>query len=306
MKFNTLKLLIVTACGLLSSGYADVIQWAGSQGTLGKAFDDSTDSFTVSTSTNAVTFQLEHNSTSSGMDSASQWSINRWPPPPSFTEGNFNVVTNANNDIVLGLYGFYGENGFTASTPPNEITIPVEGDTVSYTLSIGFEAPVSTLSFDMNGINALTKTTGFNSQDFMLVEAFLGTSAAGSPQYSNEGPGFVRQGDELIGDWFNRIGLDNPEPYDLADQHVTDEGSVTLTFTDPVDRVDLTMTNVAKNEVGPFSPGFDEPATPDTEERLQTWAYSVGDLTFTTIPEPSTTLLAGLSLFLLGFRRRRR
>ena len=106
-------------------------------------------------STNAVTFQLEHDGTTSGMDSASQWVINRWPPAPDFNpaNGEFNVTTNANNDVVLGAFGFYGENGFDSSTPSAEVTLPQIGDSVTYTLSLQFAVPVSTLGFQINNIN---------------------------------------------------------------------------------------------------------------------------------------------------------
>jgi hypothetical protein len=317
---NAFQTFLVSCASLvaLSTAFGDVIQWADRQDTLGKGFDNDTASFSVDTSTNAVTFQLEHNGTTSGMDSASQWVINRWPPEPDFNpaDGEFNVTTNGNNDIVLGAYGFYGENGFDSSTPPAEVTVPQIGDSVTYTLSLQFATPVSTLGFQFNNMNALSKVTNFNSRDTLVVAGFLGSATTASPTYSNEGAGFIRTGDTLDGDWDNRIGLNNPSPYDIADQHVTNEGSVNLEFTSPVDLVTLTLTNTAEDNstpinaeeqaggVGVFSPGFDDPGTPDSEERLQTWSFSVGDLTFTTIPEPSSVALLGMGALLL-FRRRR-
>lgn len=289
---------------------ADVIEWANSSevGQLSKPYDDETASFTVNTSTNGVTFTLDHRHTTSGMDSASQWAINRWPEAPNFSpdSGNFHIVSNGDNDIVLGLYGFYGDDGFTANTPADEITIPQEGDSVAYSLSLGFDTPVSDLQFEINNINALTKPTGFNSSDELLIEAFVGGSGTASPNYLRDGSGYVRDGDVLGGNWFNRIGLFNEPPYETADQHVTSEGSVLLRFETPVDLVTLTLTNVAENAPEPFQPGFDDPDTPNTEERLQTWAFSVGDLHFTTIPEPSSTLLALSGALLLMFRRSKR
>lgn len=317
---NTLRnILMATFAGAtLSTAAADVIQWADSQGTLDKGFDNESASFTIDTSTNALTVQLDHNNTSSGMDSASQWVINRWPPSPDFNpaNGEFNVVSNANNDVVLGLYGFYGENGFDASTPASEVTVPQIGDSVTYTLSLEFAVPVTTLGFQINNINALSKVTNFNSRDSLTVAGFLGADATASPTYSDQGSGITRTGDQLEGDWDNRIGLNNPSPYDVADQHVTDEGSVNLEFGEAVDRVTLTLTNIAEDNstpvtqeeidggVGIFSPGFDDDGTPDVEERLQTWSFSVGDVTFTTIPEPSSMALLGMSS-LLFFRRKR-
>lgn len=314
---NFLMAAIVGAT--FSTASADVIQWADRQGTLDKGFDNESASFSVDTATNALTFQLDHNGTTSGMDSASQWSINRWPPSPDFSpaNGDFNLVSNANNDIVLGLNGFYGENGFDANTPPAEVTVPQIGDSVTYTLSLQFETPVTTLGFQINNINALSKVTNFNSRDSLAVAAFLGGDAVASPTYSDQGSGIIISGDQLDGDWDNRIGLNNPSPYDVADQHVTDEGSVNLEFGEAVDRVTLTLTNIAEDNaspvtqeeidggVGVFSPGFDDDFTPDTEERLQSWAFSVGDVTFTTIPEPSSMALLGLSS-LIFFRRNRR
>ena len=217
---NAIQTLLVTSVATLavSTSFGDVIRWADRQDTLGKGGDNDTAAFSVDSSTNAVTFQLDHNGTTSGMDSASQWVITRWPPEPDFNaaNGEFNVTTNANNDVVLGAYGFYGENGFTSSTPTGEITIPIIGDTVTYTLSLQFATPVSTLGFQINNINALSKVTNFNSRDTMVVAGFLGSDSMASPTYSDEGAGFLRTGDTLDGDWDNRIGLNNPSPYDLA------------------------------------------------------------------------------------------
>ena len=132
----------------------------------------------------------------------------------------------------------------------------------------------------------------------------MGGTDAGSPDCTNEGTGYIRNIDELVGDWDNRIGLNNPATHDIADQHVTDEGSVNLTFTDPVDLVTLTITNVAANQIdAALFENFNDGST--ANQALQTWAFSVGDVSFTTIPEPSSVALLGLGL-LLGLRRQRR
>ncbi len=312
-RLSLLAAVLGATAGMSSTSPADVIEWAnGGDEILNifKPYDDSTASFTVDTVTNGVTFTLGHQSTSSGMDSASQWNINRWPVAPLFHEstGNFQISTNENNDVVLGLYGFYGDNGFDGTTPPNEITQPQIGDAVSYTLSLDFDTPVRELGFEVNGINALGKSNGFNSNDALLVEAFLGDTPAASPSYSSEGPGFIRTGDLLEGNWDHQIGLANDPPYVEATHHVTNEGSVRIEFSEPVDRVDLTLTNTAEFPNGTFLSGFDSPNTPDTQESLQTWSFSVGDVGFTTIPEPSTAsfLLGAGMLFLLRRTRKHR
>lgn len=138
-----------------------------------------------------------------------------------------------------------------------------------------------------------------------MVEAFLGDSMTGLPGVLEEGTGFTRDGNRLDGDWFNRIGLSNDPPWDIADQHVTSEGSIRLRFDDPVDRVALTLTNTAENPTGTFQTGFDDPDTPDTQEQWQTWAFSVGDLQFTTIPEPHAATFLMIALLALTTRRNR-
>ncbi|MFT4640674.1 MAG: hypothetical protein ACI8T1_004004 [Verrucomicrobiales bacterium] len=82
------------------------------------------------------------------MQSASQWTADRWPPEPDFdpANGDFNVVSNANNDIALGITGFYGEFG---SGDGSTQTI---GDSVSYTLTIGLDTAVTGLAVQLNNI----------------------------------------------------------------------------------------------------------------------------------------------------------
>lgn len=288
----------------LPMAQADVIRWAETdeRGQLAKPFDDRSAGFVIDTASNSVTFTLDHRNTTGGMVSASQWTVNRWPEPAYEPEtGDFNVVTNGNNDVVLSMYGYYGENGADDIS-----TVPRVGDSTTYQLSLDFAQSVSQLEFEVNGINALTKSTGFNSRDTLVVEGFLGNSAVPEPDFLAEGTGFVRDGNVLDGDWLNRIGLDNEPPYDLADQHITSEGSLRLRFDGPVDRVFLTLSNTAENPIDTFAPGFDDPNTPDTEERWQTWAFSVGDLSFHTIPEPSTAAFFLSAVLALATRRSRR
>ncbi len=309
--------LFVIACGVAPHSDADVIEWDPLQGSpdVSKGFDRDSASFELDTESNAVTFELSHEGTTSNMDSASVWAVNRWPAPPAEIVnvngvdqfvGDFNVVSNANNDVVLGLAGFYGEFG-----PSGVNTEAAEGDSTIYKLTLTFDVPVIGLDFQVIGINALAKENGFNSNDLFTIEAFLGRDAAASPTYSNEGAGFIRSGDELVGDWDNRIGTapSDPNGFDLEGQaqHISDAGAVQLNFGEAVDSVALTLTSVAES-IRPDENGnypTDRPRQYSSGSNgLQTWAFSVGDLSFTTIPEPSSALLLGLGC-LLTLRRRR-
>lgn len=75
------------------------------------------------------------------MDTASQWGINRWPTPPAFKpdSGDSNIVTNAQNNVVLGMWGYYGDNGSHAN--PSDRTIPQIGDSTSYRITLDFGSP---------------------------------------------------------------------------------------------------------------------------------------------------------------------
>jgi len=183
--------------------------------TVSKGSNRDTASFHIETFSNGVTFELNHVGTTERVDSASSWALNRWPAPPAEIVNvngrdqfvrNFNVVPNAANDMVLGFSGFYGEFG------PNGVNkVAEEGDSTAYELNQSFDVPVVDLGFDVIGINALVKESGFNSNDIFSVEPFLGNDVA-TPTYADEGKGFIRNGDELVVDWNNRIGSDPSAP----------------------------------------------------------------------------------------------
>ncbi len=295
--------------GILAPGaaMADGIRWADSpdRGQLNKGFDDRTVSLTVDTQTNGVT------SSSIITTRPAEWirplggESTVGPPHPL---SSLTAVIPISSPMLRTTWS--SECGATTATtevtriprtarfPRLAIQRPIASPWIS-------GAPASDLEFQINGINALTKPVAFNSNDSLMVEAFLGDSMTGLPGVFEEGTGFTRDGNRLDGDWFNRIGLSNDPPWDIADQHVTSEGSIRLRFDDPVDRVALTLTNTAENPTGTFQTGFDDPDTPDTQEQWQTWAFSVGDLQFTTIPEPHAATFLMIALLALTTRRNR-
>ena len=78
--------------------------------------------------------------------------------------GSWQMVSNSQNDVVLGLWGYWGGGG-----------VPVAaGDQTSYQLTITFDETVSNLDFALCGINALVKETdGFKSFDILTVSSYL-------------------------------------------------------------------------------------------------------------------------------------
>ena len=287
-----LLILAVTA----GYGLGDTISWADHQGELGdKPFDDGPASYQLVMDSNTLSFKLVHQGASSGMFSYSQWIIERWPgigDPVVKTE--YNTASNANNDVAFSMFGYYGEDG------AGPRTLPTDGDFDSYSLSISFDQPVTDLSFDVNSINALIKNNGFNSQDILTIRGSLNGEFVSIPSFlpASEGDqAYVIAGDTLTGDFDHGLVLNAPDP----GHHVTDSGTVGVTFTSVVDTIEIIMKSVATT-VPPneFQPGYVQ----TNGGVVQTWLFSVGDLTFTTVPEPSRGILGLLGGLLLLKRRR--
>ena len=287
---------LVVMAWLTVGASADTVGWAGHQGQLvDKPYDNSSDSFQLVTDTNTLTFALVHRGASSDMFSYSQWIIERWPGVGDpVVETEWNTVNNANNDVALSLFGYYGEDG------AGDVTLPAEGDFDSYSLSISFAQPVSDLSFDINSINALIKSNGFNSQDILTIRGTFNGEFVSTPSFlplSNDDQAYVIAGDTLTGDFGHELVFDAPDP----GHHVTDSGSVGVTFTSVVDTIEIVMKSVATTPPpNEFQAGYQ----PGDGSVLQTWAFSLGDLTFTTVPELSSAILALLGGIRLLERRR--
>lgn len=302
MNISDKRWLFVAALlgGMIDAAMADSIVWADYQGQAPpKAFDSSPATYEITTDSNAVTFELSHQAVTSDMFTFSQWVIDRWPGLGGAVGNDFNVMSNANNDVTFTVYGYYGEDGAGPQT------VPSLGDSDSYRFTIDFAQPVSDLNFQVNSVNALIKTTGFNSQDFLTIKGFLNGSEVSAPSIAPLAVpaerAFTIEGETLVGDFDHLITTVDPG------QHVSDLGSLGVSFLGAVDSVELTMVNVATNPSAPeFSPGF----APGDGSVLQTWAFSVGDVNFTTgavvVPEPSSVLLLLLAGGCLGMRRRRK
>ena len=214
-----------------------------------------------------ATFDMSHLDTTDDKFSYWKWEIDRWGDPTGVSTpepGAWQIVTNEANDVVFGVWGYWGTDG-SAGAPPVEV-----GDETSYLLSISFDQPVKNLDFALNGINGFIKPIdGFNSADILTIAPSLNGVPQGSPSYSGAGDAFTRSGNVLTGDYDNQIvGV-------FGGQHVSDQGSIRIRLADSVDRVDLILVNRAGHaNLSEFQNG------------LQTFSYSVSDLTFTYDPAP--------------------
>ncbi len=270
---------LLTSILLTSVSFADSLDWDNWKRTLDKpGFNSNPATFSRASTSGEITvaFDIEHLGTTSPLFSYSKWEIDKWGDDGS----TFQVVTNANNDVVLGLWGYWGWDGLD-TTPKVEI-----GDTTSYKVTMRFSEPVQDLQFQMNGINGFIKPSdGFNSRDILTISGLHDGASAASPLFSNPGIGFTINGNVLTGDYLNQIGGG------LSGQHVTDDGSVNLTFTEPVDEVVFSLVN----EAGHFDPQ-------QFVDELQTWSFSIGDLSFSKVmdpPEPGEIpVTSGLQLWL--------
>lgn len=239
-------------------GVATEIVWAPRQGQLIKpGFNNGPATYQAGSTEGGVTatFDLTHVATSNDRFSYSQWEIHRWGDPQSLALplGSWQTVSNGSNDIVLGLWGYWGGDSPLAI-----------GDQTEYQLAITFDQPVRNLNFALNGINALIKEVdGFNSFDILTLTSFLGSTPQGAPTYSQEGNAFIRVGNTFTGDFTNQIsGV-------YGGQHVSDAGSVRVRFQETIDKVVLNLVNRAAH---PIPTSF--------QSGQQTWSFSLGDLSF--------------------------
>lgn len=212
-----------------------------------------------------ATFDISHLGTTDDKFSYWKWEIDRWGDPTGLSTplpGAWQVVTNEANDIVFGVWGYWGNDG-SAGQPPVEV-----GDSTSYKLAISFDQPVDNLKFDLNGVNGFIKSVdGFNSRDLLTIQTSLDGDEQGSAVYSNEGDAFTRSGNVLTGDYTNQIvGV-------FGGQHVSDQGSLTIQLTETVDQVELILVN----EAGHFD-------LQQFQDGLQTFSFSVSDLSFSYEP----------------------
>lgn len=249
-------------------GTRSQINWLPRRGTLDKpGYDKAPASYQATSQDGAatVTLNLAHVSTTGDKFSYSKWEIDRWGDPSGlFTPpGSWQVVSNGANDVVLGLWGYWGTDG-SAGAPAL-----VQGDKTTYRLTMTFNKPVTDLRFPLNGINALL-SGGFNSFDTMTVTSFLGTAAQPAPTFTDKGPGMTQSGNVLTGNYAVQIGG--------GFQNVTDEGSVSLRFPGAVDKVVLTLVNEAKH-----------PTPAQFQAGMQNWSFSIGDMSF--LPGVSTQVL---------------
>lgn len=236
-------------------------------------FDSSTASLNATSTDGAlpVRFELEHLGTTAGYGSYSKWEIDRWGDPNGqmFASGSWQVVSNATNDVVLACWGYWGwplaEGG-----PKLHI-----GDSTSYRLRLKFAQAVSDLSFQINGINGFIKpSAGYNSGDRLTVTSSLLGVPRADPVFSEQGPSFTRVGAALTGD-FNRQ-IDGG----ISGQHVSNDGSVRVTFPGLVDQVELNLVNTANHyDATQFKDG------------TQTWSFSIGQLNFRHGAGPAASLI---------------
>jgi hypothetical protein len=244
-------------------GTTNNIGWAARQGTLSKPeFTNASATYQAVSADGGVigSFQLDHIATTGNKPSYSKWEIDRWGDPSGVHTqlGSWQMMSNAANDIVLGIWGYWGTDG-TANGPRVAV-----GDQTSYRITIRFNRPLENLSFFLHGINALLKPeAGFNSQDIVTVSSYLGTSQLPSPVYSQEGNAFTRTGDTLSGNF--AVQINNG----FSGQHISDQGSIKVQLVQPADRVELILVNRA-----------DHPVPASYQDGLQTYSFSIGRFDF--------------------------
>ncbi len=263
------KVVTLLIGSLLVAGVCsgDSISWAPLKGTLEKeAFDASTvtASFPSESGGNAVTLTLRHGGTAEGLYTYSKWEIDRWGDPTGehFAEGSWQVVSNEVNDVVLGLWGYWGWTGL----PGDPRTAP--NDETDYELTLTFDRPAHALSVPLNGINGFLKPeNGYNSRDELLVKGYLDDVLQAGPVFDSVGPAVHVDGKRLLGNFGHQIN------HPVSGQHTSDDGSVMVRFEEPVDRVVLTLSNVATH-----------PVAAQFQDESQTWSYSIGELVFENAP----------------------
>ena len=263
---------IAAFCVALAHG--DLIRWSDFQGDLSPMeYNSATKTYQRPTATNNLSFTLEHLGTTGGMFSYSDWAVERWPNLPNslpIVSPQNEASANAANDVAFSCFGYYGEDG---AAP---LTLPTNGDFDRYKLSMQFQNPVIDLRFDLNSINALIKSSGFNSQDVLTIRGFLNGNLVTTPQLVPRlpsSPAFTFAGDTLTGNFNHPLTSNPPDP----GTHVTDTGSVNVFFSQLVDRVEIIIKNIATHPVPQnFQSGF----VVGNGGVVQTWSISVGDISF--------------------------
>ena len=259
-------LLGVAVC---PSARADNVLWAPKQGTLEKPDYSTAPAVYRMTSADGVdvTFKLSHLGTSSGLFSYSKWDVDRWGDPDGIVApaGSWQAVSDASNAINLALWGHWG-NGGSPLTP---------GATTSYQVEISFARPVDDLAFRLSGINAFVSAAGGNAFDEVSVVSYLDGVAQPSPTYDDLGSGFTRNGDVFTGDFGQPIGGDT------GNASFSDEGSVSVSFDQVIDRVVLTYVGTAQH-----------PTLASFQDAVQNWSFSIGDLSFEPLPAAGRSTLS--------------
>ncbi len=278
---------------------AQSIDWDDFQGDLSeREYTNNLKQYRVTLPNNQISFELEHLATSSGLFAYSDWVVERWPNlgtgQPVISPQN-EASANAANDVAFTSFGYYGEDG------AGPVTLPTNGDYVSYKLKISFTTAVNGLHFDINSINAIIKSSGFNSLDIVTVGGSLGGVFGNTPSFTpldGASSAFIISGDTLTGDFNHPLVIDPPDP----GTHVTNSGSVGVFLGHTVDTVEIRIKNVAtRPDAANFSPGF----LASNGGVLQTWSVSLGNLSFITVPEPSHAALISFAGMVSFFRRRR-
>jgi hypothetical protein len=221
---------------LLSQASAlDTVTWENKQRILGKAgfTRDKAEYLVLSNSGgNQVRLTLSHVSTSRNLFSFSKREVDRWGDPEGVLAqpGAWQVVSNGANDVVLGVWGYWGWGGAAGS--PHLVS----NESTSYEPGLTFERPVTDLSLSLHGLNALLAPGSSNMKDELTAQAFFKAAPVAGVSFETLGQGMVRQGNGVSGNVSKPFG---------ASKNYFDEGSVVLRFNEKTDKVVLRFTNRA-------------------------------------------------------------
>jgi hypothetical protein len=101
---------------------ADLIRWSDFQGDLSPMeYSSATKTYQRPTTSNSLSFTLEHLGTTGGMFSYSDWVVERWPNLPNslpIVSPQNETSANAANDVAFSCFGYYGEDGAIPLTLP--------------------------------------------------------------------------------------------------------------------------------------------------------------------------------------------
>src|SRR5690606_2393065 len=147
-------LLVLAQFSIISLASADGVQWQAHQGELLKeGFTSSPAGYDLTSDDGqvAVSLRLTPLGTAPGLFSYSKWEIDRWGDPAGaiLPKGSWHVSSNSSNDVVLGLWGYWGWTGEVGAARIKP------GDETGYQLSVRFDRPVEGLSFSLHGVNAV-------------------------------------------------------------------------------------------------------------------------------------------------------